>query len=252
MSPLKQQHRQLIQLHMKIIQKILVPGLIGLAHAASHAQINGQIFIVQRNQAVVKLALVTVSAYPEHQFNISLNKTKEENEKIISSISAELVETKERVKVQEEAVASTKITLQEMSTKLKATNTEPNYAARYDVYWNLYKNIEKVEQETRKDKDRITQGERKIANLRGLENYVNNLPNASYKTKSNADGFFRLNVPNGTYVVLAQSSRLVYGEKNEQYSWLVRIDTKGGGADLFLSNDNLYETKCEDCVRFPE
>lgn len=102
-------------MHMKITQKIVVPVLIALAHTASHAQINGQLFIVQRNQAVVKLALVTVSAYPEHEFNISLNKAKEENEKIISSISAELAETKEKAKAQEEAAASAKITLQLMN-----------------------------------------------------------------------------------------------------------------------------------------
>jgi hypothetical protein len=252
MSPLKRQHRQLTHLHMKITQKIVVPALIALAHTASHAQINGQLFIVQRNQAVVKLALVTVLVYPEHEFNMSLNKTKEENEKIISSISAELAKTKEKAKVEEEVVANSKITLQLMSAKLKATNTEPNYAERYDLYWNLYKNIEKAEEDIRKHKEIITQAERKIANLKGLENYISNLPNASYKTRSNADGFFRLNVPGGNYVILAQSSRFVYGEKNEKYNWLVRIDTKGGGADVLLSNDNLYETNCEDCVRFPK
>ena len=97
---------------IKIAQKIMVPALIAFVHVASHAQINGQLFIVQRNQAVVKLALVAVSAYPESQFNTSLNKTNEENEKIISIISAELAESKEKVKTQEEAIANSKITLQ--------------------------------------------------------------------------------------------------------------------------------------------
>lgn len=237
---------------MKITIKVLVVALIALAHMASHAQINGQLFIVQRNQAVVKLALVTVSAYPEHQFITSLNKTKEANDEIISSISEELAETKKRVKVQEDVIAKAKIALQLMDAKLKATNTEPNYAARYDEYWNHFKNIERVEEEILKENEGINKLERNIANLRGLENYINKLPGTSYKTKSNAEGFFRLNVPSGTYVVLAQSSRLIFGEKNEQYVWLVRVDTKGGIVELFLSNDNLYETNCEDCVRFPK
>lgn len=230
----------------------MLPALIAFVHVASHAQINGQLFIVQRNQAVVKLALVAVSAYPESQFNTSLNKINEENEKIISTISAELAESKEKVKTQEEAIANSKITLQMMNSTLKATNTEPNYAARYDMYWNLFKNIEKAEVETGKYKAEITRAEKKIVNLKGIENYIKNLPGTSYKTKSNADGFFRLNVPDGAYVVLAQSNRMIDSEKNEQYTWLVRFDTRSGGTELLLSNDNLYETGCEDCVRLPK
>lgn len=217
----------------------------------SQAKINGQIFIIQRNQAVVKLALVTVSAHPEHQFYASIKEAKGKNDKIITDLTLELTAIKEEINELHEVIASGKKELQPMAIELKATNTKPNYAERYEVYWRLYERVEKAEDAMAKKEERAIEIKKLISNLKNPESYITNLPNTIYKAKSNADGHFTLNVPRGVYVLSARSSRLIIGDNAEQYLWLVRVDTRGGGADLFLSNDNLYETSCNDCIRLP-
>lgn len=233
---------------MRITTKLLLPIFLALAHSISQAQINGQLFIVQRDQAVVKLALVTVSAYPDQQFSASFKETKDANNRTITTLSAELAEIKVKMREQREAIARDKELLRSIGEEPKATNTKPNYAERYEPYWNLYKKIEKTEDEMERDKERISEIEREIANLKSPEIYTKNLPNTPYRAKSNADGHFRLNVPRGIYIVVAKSSRVVFGDKTEEYLWMVRIDSRTGGSELLLTNDNLHETYCADCL----
>jgi len=79
--------------------------------------------------------------------------------------------------------------------------------------------------------------------------YFEGLPTPVGTSKTDADGKFALSVPAGKYVIAANSSRDV-GKDTESYFWLVLVDTTSRpNQSVMLSNDNMFETKCKECVQ---
>lgn len=79
--------------------------------------------------------------------------------------------------------------------------------------------------------------------------FIENLPQPKFISKTDADGKFALTLPKGKYAITANSSRNIFGS-SETYHWLVYVDTSSSNQLLILSNDNLLETKCNECVKF--
>lgn len=57
-------------------------------------------------------------------------------------------------------------------------------------------------------------------------------------TKTNSQGNFSFELEEGSYLVFANSSRMV-GSSTERYIWAVEVSIEGNKNDFFLSNDNL-------------
>jgi hypothetical protein len=87
-----------------------------------------------------------------------------------------------------------------------------------------------------------------LADLKELESSVEEfkkgarvlelLGNTFNITKTNAQGNFSIELDEGSYLVFANSSRMV-GSSTERYSWAVEVSLVGNKNDFFLSNDNL-------------
>jgi hypothetical protein len=77
-------------------------------------------------------------------------------------------------------------------------------------------------------------------------------PTATASAKTDADGKFAAKLKPGRYAVVAASNRLVVGD-TETYRWVLwHTVRRGADNKLMLSNDNLYETSCVDCVRLED
>lgn len=79
------------------------------------------------------------------------------------------------------------------------------------------------------------------------EYIIGSLPPPMHSSKSDADGKFSLTLPKGEYVIVANASRKLINT-SETYHWLVQID-ESTPSNFMLSNDNLLETKCKECVK---
>jgi hypothetical protein len=79
--------------------------------------------------------------------------------------------------------------------------------------------------------------------------YFEGFPSPVAITKTDPEGKFVLAVPEtGTWVLKAKASRSA-GDTTEYYSWLVKVEVKGGDAtSVMLANDNLFGVNSEDAV----
>ena len=78
--------------------------------------------------------------------------------------------------------------------------------------------------------------------------YLAGLPTPFTTAKTDADGKFSLKLKPGKYVLAAISSRTV-GTDTEKYCWLVWLTVDPNQSKrVMLSNDNLFETNCSDCL----
>lgn len=80
-----------------------------------------------------------------------------------------------------------------------------------------------------------------------VEYIIDSLPPPMQVNKSDAEGKFVLTLPKGRYVIVANASRKLINT-SETYHWLVQID-ESTPSNFMLSNDNLLETKCKECVK---
>jgi len=78
--------------------------------------------------------------------------------------------------------------------------------------------------------------------------FAADLPQVVQADKTDADGRFSVKLKAGRYAAVAVADRQVGGEQ-EAYCWYVWITVSGETMKkLMLSNDNLAETNCADCV----
>ena len=79
--------------------------------------------------------------------------------------------------------------------------------------------------------------------------YIKSFKGAIDTQKTDADGSFAFALRPGEYIASAIASRQVGGNV-EDYSWLVRFKVNNKPTRLILSNDNMLNTKCAECVQF--
>ena len=87
--------------------------------------------------------------------------------------------------------------------------------------------------------------------LRSAKYYFRELPNPLQTTKTDADGKFSFQLPGGSYVLVASSTRHA-GKEIEEYFWMVKTDLTTNGK-IMLANDNLSSSGFPDSmIRTPE
>ena len=207
-------------------------ALLAMLSGCGEKEITGQIFVVTQAKSNIKLALVAVGAIPQEEFDLFLK-------------------AKQSEKIEQQKLLLPKYELAEVAkAQLKAA--EPHYE-----FIRTYKSTS--EKERKKDESMLDAAKAKFDAANAViveyeafnkaEFLLEGMPQPKFISKTDADGKFTLKLPKGKYVIKANSSRAVFGS-SETYHWLVVVDTSNINQPLMLSNDNLLETKCNECVKF--
>ncbi|MFA6203367.1 MAG: hypothetical protein WC710_09320 [Gallionella sp.] len=200
--------------------------------AKQTGSISGQVFVVTKGGESVKLALVGVSAIPEKQIieylSTSQNLRRESFNKYIS------IRKEAEDALLESGRAMTRV--QELYFNDKTPEGKKAFAD-YARWANLSELKSAQNLEASAMWNTFANG--------GY--YFSQLPLAVSASKTDVDGKFKLDLPAGRYALAAKSSRKIYGE-TEEYYWLVWVNVTSNQF-VMLSNDNLFETSCKDCVQ---
>lgn len=228
---------------MKFIPQYLIAALIfilvgcdkqgeaGKKNTSENVNISGQVFVVTKGRENIKLALVEVAAIPEKelaQYIKSQHDRGLEQQKLLMP-ELESVEKEARAAAAAAERAEKEFNKPGLSEK------------RADDYFNSQKIMDQKNSSSRKIKN-------KFDYFDSAEYYFEKLPAQLVVSKTDADGKFTLPLPAGKYALAAKSSRDAFG-KTENYYWLVWVDTSSPNHSLMLSNDNFFETKCNECVK---
>lgn len=178
-------------------------------------EIAGQVFIVTQGMGSIKLPLVEVGAIPQEEFD-------------------KYLQAKQSVKLEQQKQLLPKYNLakkevDEERGKWLSNNADSTY--------------EKYSKVVEKNRTIITEYEAFNRN----EYILSALPTPIVVSKSDAEGKFSFSLPRGKYVITANASRKVV-DTSENYHWLVQVNDSTS-SNLMLSNDNLLETKCNECIK---
>lgn len=198
-------------------------ALLAMLSGCGEKEITGQIFVVTQGKDNIKLALVTVGAIPQEEFD-------------------QFLKAKQSKKIEQQKLLLPKY---EQAKK----ELEPNMIT---YKWHaLYPSPKEIKQ----NEILAVAIAGNIAAITEYEKFdkaeflLEGMPQAKLTSKTDADGKFALKLPSGKYVITASSSREVFSS-TETYHWLVAVETSNIKQPLILSNDNLLETKCNECVKF--
>jgi len=210
--------------------------------------ISGQVFIVTKGRANLKLALVEVWAIPQIAASKHLEKRTLSRAEILSEFAPKVQELKQKRAALEADY--------ERQTKEQEQIKEYRAATFYNAEEASEKTLRslRVQRGLLNSMTSVNNELLKLAppydDANSPTHYFKDLPRATQIGKSDADGKFGFRLPRGKYVLMATTGRTVAGD-DEVYHWIVNLDTAKASASLVLSNDNLVETNCRDCpVKF--
>jgi multidrug resistance efflux pump len=220
------------------------------------AEFAGQVFVVTEGRQTIKLSLVELQAIPESALLVHLEKTRRALAEERALIDAKVEEAQRSV---EEAANREKAAREAEKTESKA-RTDAMFASMRNRQWNSERSREHAAAEVagmRAALDARDEAEAKrraylelLKQQRLLRNpsaFFANLPKPAARTKTDADGRFRLPVPPGKHVIAAHSDRRLLNG-TEEYFWLLSVDSASPDQALMLTNDNLVQSRCSECV----
>lgn len=243
---------------MKFIKYLLLACLL-LSNAGYAAQksgknagvktrsISGQVFVVTKGGENIKLALVGVFAITESEFlqylAASTSIKRGAQDKLI------LAENEEK-----ESRAAKKAAEDRMSDLhdfyLKKDSTDRGAYKRFSdssEYWEASKIREAAENAWSIKLMAEISARVEFRSFKTGAYYFSGLPAGISTSKTDVDGKFKLDLPAGKYALAAKSSRHVFGN-TEEYYWIIWVNTSSQNQSVMLSNDNMFETQCSDCV----
>lgn len=200
---------------MKLLPAYLVAMF--LLVGCGKQEISGQVFIVTQGMGNIKLALVEVGAIPQEEFD-------------------QYLKAKQVLKLEQQGRLAPKY----VPAKKELGDAFSKLSSPFTFEGPVFEMYSEVVKRT---KDVIVEYEA----FDNSQYILGTLPPAKFISKSDADGKFALSLPKGKYVVSAKSGRKI-GDSSETYYWLVKID-ESTPSNLMLSNDNLLESKCSECIK---
>ena len=248
---------------MKLLTYLILPCILfsngalaaqktGKPVASKPSSITGQVFVVTRTRESIKLALVEVLAIPEQEFLQQIEASKK--------LKLE-VESAEVLAKQESDQADNNVRLAEENMDLAFRDFDNAYIRNGEIdddwYEERYSDLavnKHLQLTSQAKKYQLAKSESLRAAKSLVEPFITgqyyfaSLPKG-FASKTDADGKFVLDLPAGKYVVAAKSSRLVSRYSQEDDYWLIYVDTTSKNQSLMLSNDNLFETQCNECVQ---
>ena len=213
--------------------------------------IQGQVFIVTKGRTNVRLALVGVSAFPERDI-LEPTKLSASVERIRAKNSAEIDDLKVVLKEHRQKLAEIEAALSEayMKADFSSISSISDTKVEGKNISSLTKAKPFAEQVVKTDLSQIARLEQMTKDLYSPMNAVLGLSDPIAVAKTDPDGIFEMTVPAGVYALRAKTSRLA-GSVDEEYLWFVRVDATKSNQKIMLSNDNLFETLCVECMRAP-
>lgn len=232
---------------------------------SSNFKLHGQVFIVTKGQQTFKLPLVQVFAVPEAIISKVIASRVAVRNKFLLNITPQLIEKKQAMD-QANAEAKTRSDVYDallrqgknFIDKCAALNGEAfsKCMKDYDDFkvrrgealeeakpYYVRRNTATQEYESLASQDK---GQRDA--FKSLDGIESDIATSSKIVKTDADGNFSLADLKGKRIALfARAKRQVVGE-TEDYIWLILADKTN--SNIMLSNDNLIDSKCSECIRF--
>lgn len=237
--------------------------------SGSNIQLSGQVFIVTKGQQTFKLALVQVFAVPEAIISKAITSRAVDKSEIRRNLTPQLIEKKlaldhARAETEQERKVNDPVALSQQVVdycknkdrygdewlncmqssayrELKSRSDEARaalkpYYERSNAAHNEYKALA-VEYMNQRDAFKF------------FDNIESDIASASIIVKTDADGNFNIETPRGKRIaIFARAKRQVMGD-TEDYLWLVWV-TPTNANKIMLSNDNLIESHCAECIDF--
>jgi hypothetical protein len=206
-------------------------------------EIQGQIFIVTKGGNIIKLALVSVSAFTETDLKVQLKNTLNSEQELRNQALIRIEEAKRKVVLAKETLTR---------------STDNDIARSANLPPALYANamVKSSENDQRNmmavwAAESVVEAEkRSLVDMTKPRHLIDKLKDSVGVSKTDSDGNFNLTLPPGTYIFTAIGNRLAGGSM-ETYEWAVRIEAKKPTQKIMLSNDNLVSSLCNECVPFP-
>ena len=220
----------------KVVTHVKIPDVV----------VQGQVFIVTKGGNNIKLALVNVAAYKEKDMLAQFDKTWDTEQEVRVQAAARIEDAKAG-----RTAAETKSS--ESSEKRRIANAAFMRNTNNKDLMTEYVVAERIDNTDREAintaRKAVTAARNDLAALSGARHFIEKLSDPVAASKSDADGNFDLTVPAGAYVLVATGKRLA-GGSTELYEWIVRVDA-AKPLKVMLSNDNMNDTKCSECVALP-
>jgi hypothetical protein len=258
---------------MKLLTYLILPCILfsngalaaqktGKPVASKPSSITGQVFVVTRTRESIKLALVEVLAIPEQEFLQQIEAPKKLKLDVESAAA---------LAKQEYDQADNDFNVAEENLRLAQEGVFKVYEKEHgSIYDHSFWGYGQIKDDYLKQRDialvrpiailassKVSRSEKSNSLLAAEalvppfitgQYYFASLPKG-FASKTDADGKFLLDLPAGKYVVAAKSSRLVSLYSQEDYYWLIYVNTTSKNQSLMLSNDNLFKTQCNECVQ---
>lgn len=201
--------------------------LVSRALGVDAVTLDGQVFIRTKGGESIKLSLVDVLLFEQQAIDAHLENKRKATEPLLEELqpfAKEAEDKYERIKADEDRVR------------------KRYFAAILD---------KQLEAEWHKASDAVIGAARAwdearaaTAYTRSAEYYFEGLPLVLQTTKTDADGKFSFQIPSGSYIAAALSTRHA-GEKIEVYHWMIRTTVRTN-QKLMLANDNLSTSGSAD------
>jgi hypothetical protein len=219
---------------------ICVCGLT-IARAEDSVKLTGQVFIRTNGGDSIKLSLVEVDLFDEKVIDDDLAGKRKASGPLFDTLSP-LAK-----KLSDEADAAQKTADAASSAATAAIGTDGFDAASQEEM-----KTGAVANKASAARDKVLGA---LCYLESTFYLFSNLPKPLQVTKTDADGKFAFDVPRGSYVLVASSSRNAGAEvigdsaipKTEYYDWMVRVNLDSN-KDVMLANDNLSSSGSRDSV----
>lgn len=221
-----------------------------LTLSKSSSPISGQVFVVTQGKENIKLALVEISAISEKDIIQYLNAKHSNGLEQQKGLMPDLDSAKKAAFLASNALnrAEKEYELVFDRMGVAATKDHEEFNNLVEVERQLADKKSKLSDTADLKSNAYRKMKSKFDYFDSAEYYFEKLPTPISIGKTDADGKFTLSLPAGKYVIAATSSRKVFKD-TESYHWLVWVDTSSPNQSLMLSNDNLFETKCKECVQ---
>jgi hypothetical protein len=213
------------KLIIRLLPCIIIISISLLVYCGpSECDLTGQTFIVTKGRENIKLGLVEIKVFRERVITDQVLQKK-----------MDLKEVGSRYQQSHEELIALIKAYQDLEERMKTDSSITDN-----------ERLEAENRRTAKAKEASPLAE-EYYRSRNMSFWVEGLPNPFKTTKSDADGRFNLRLKPGRYAIVAESSRMVTDE-NEEYFWFIWVEVKKNREPLFLSNDNLFEMFCPECV----
>lgn len=266
-----------IKLWPRYLTAVVISSLLCIFTGCSlEKEVPGEVFIVTQGGSSIKLGLVDVRIIPESEFtpyiqkkiaaakleitniNPKLNILKEESSQLLRSLNEAgtkllslfdklIKDPDQKMRILTESIEKDKKDKKHPTSDImlavKSYSRSPSEKIESEKIEKILKDLEGRLEENDKE---YKAAQLKYIRFQGGPYYVEGLPQGqSYKT--DADGRFLMKLPKGKYAVVAHATRKTI-DATEEYYWFVWQAVDGNPKKLMLSNDNLLETNCQDCI----